>query len=329
MAQPTQSQVHVDAVLTNISVAYLQNDNAFIGRRVFPIVPVEKQSDKYFTYAKNDWFRDEAQLRADGTASAGSGYGISTASYACDVYAIHKDVGDQVRANADAPIDPDAEATVFCTQRLMLRMEMDWMSKCFATSKWGTDVTGVASGATTGQTVHWSNYTSGDPIQDVETGKAKILGTTGFEPNTLVLGYEVFQKVKNHPDIVDRIKYSSTNASPAIASEQALAQLFGVDRVLVSRAVKATNIEGETAAYSFTAGKGALLAYVAPSPGLLTPSAGYTFAWRGASDGAGENIGVSRFRMDEYRADRIEAQMAWDIKVVATDLGYFFNTIIA
>lgn len=329
MAQPTQSQVHVDAVLTNISVAYLQNENSFIGRRVFPIVPVEKQSDKYFTYTKNDWFRDEAALRADGTASAGSGYGLSTDSYSCNVFAIHKDVGDQVRANADAPIDPDSEATLFCTQRLLLRMEIDWMTKCFATSKWGTDITGVASGPSTGQVVQWSNYTNGDPILDIETGKATVLGKTGFEPNTLVLGYEVFQKIKSHPDIVDRIKYSSSPGAPAIATEQALAQLFGVDRVLVSKAVKATNVEGETAAYSFTAGKGALLCYVAPSPGLLTPSAGYTFSWRGASDGAGENIGVSRFRMDEYRADRIEAQMAWDIKVVANDLGYFFTSIIA
>jgi len=73
MSQPTSNDVHVDAILTNISVAYIQEQSAYIASQVFPIIPVEKQSDKYFTYAKGDWFRDEAQLRAPATESAGSG----------------------------------------------------------------------------------------------------------------------------------------------------------------------------------------------------------------------------------------------------------------
>ena len=64
MAQPTPSDVHVDAILTNISVAYIQDQNYFIANKVFPSIPVEKQSDKYFKYTKGDWFRDEAAVRA-------------------------------------------------------------------------------------------------------------------------------------------------------------------------------------------------------------------------------------------------------------------------
>jgi len=66
-----------------------------------------------------------------------------------------------------------------------------------------------------------------------------------------------------------------------------------------------------------------------PSAGILSPTAGYQFAWRGVSDGMGQNIGITRFRMPELRADRIEAQMAWDYKVVAPDLGYFFSNAVA
>jgi hypothetical protein len=36
MPQPTQSQVHVDAVLTNISVGYMQDAANFIADKVFP-----------------------------------------------------------------------------------------------------------------------------------------------------------------------------------------------------------------------------------------------------------------------------------------------------
>ena len=325
MPQPTKTQVHIDAVLTNISVAYLQNADSFIADKVFPVVPVEKQSDKYFTYDKNDWLRDEAQLRADGTESAGSGYNIATSTYSCDVWAMHKDVGDQTRANADAPINVDREAAEFVTHRLLLRKEIQFVSDFMATSVWGTDITGVASNPSSGQTVQWSDYTNSDPISEIEDGKAGILSVTGLEANTLVLGYDVFRSLKNHPDIVDRIKYTSSQTVTA----DMLARKFEVDRVLVSKSVKATNAEGATSAYSFTTGKTALLAHVAPNPGILTPSAGYTFSWTGVSLGRGLTIGTSSFRLESLRATRVEAELAFDNKVVASDLGYFWNTIVA
>jgi hypothetical protein len=316
MPQPTSSQVHVDAILTNISVAYLQKQENFIASKVFPIVPVAKQSDKFYTYTKNDWFRDEAQRRADATESAGGGYGLSTDSYQADVYAFHKDIGDQTRANADAPINVDREATEFVTSRLALKMETQFVSNYFTTGVWATDST---------PSNLWSNYTSSDPMSDVETGKRAILATTGFEPNTLVLGYDVFKSLKNHPDLVDRIKYTSSQTLTA----DLMASLFDIPRVFVAKAVKATNNEGGTAAYDFTHGKNALLCYSAPSAGLLQPSAGYVMSWTGVSQGLGATIGTSRIRMEQYKADRIEAEVAFDMKVIGADLGYFFSSVVA
>jgi hypothetical protein len=312
MPQPTSSQVHVDAILTNISVAYMQMAENFIATKVFPVVPVSKQSDKFFTYTKNDWFRDEAQRRADATESAGGGYNLSTDSYQADVYAFHKDIGDQTRANADAPINVDREAAEFVTGRMLLKMETQFVSNFFTTSIWATDST---------PTNLWSDYTSSDPIGDIETGKRTILSTTGYEPNTLVLGYDTFIQLKNHPDLVDRIKYTSSQ----VLSESLLASLFGVPRVMVAKSLKATNNEGGSEAYAFNYGKNALLTYSAPSAGLLQPSGGYVMSWTGVSQGIGATIGVSRMRMEQFKADRIEAEVAFDMKVIGSDLGYFFS----
>jgi len=108
-----------------------------------------------------------------------------------------------------------------------------------------------------------------------------------------------------------------------------MGSLFDIDRVLVAKAVKATNNEGGTAAYDFTHGKNALLCYSAPSPGLLQPSAGYVMSWTGVSGGLGATIGTSRLRLDAFRADRIEAETAFDMKVIGSDLGYFFSSVVA
>jgi hypothetical protein len=171
----------------------------------------------------------------------------------------------------------------------------------------------------------WSTYATSTPIRDVKVGKKTVLKNTGFLPNTLVLSYEVFDVLSDHPDFIDRIKHTSSDA----VTRQLMANLFEVDNVHVAQAVKATNDEGITAAYDFTHGKHALLCYVNPNPGLLAPSAGYTFTWRGVSAGLGEDIAISRFRMEHLKADRIEAEIAFDNKVVGSDLGYFFNGAVA
>jgi hypothetical protein len=319
MGQPTLAQVHVDRVLTNISTAYQQADTNFIATKVFPVVPVEHRSDLVNTYTKNDWFRDEAKPRADATESAGSGYGMSTTPYSCDVFALHKDIGEQARANADPGVDLEQDATGFLTQRMLLRQEIQFVSDVFATSIWGTD-------ATPGTL--WNDYTGSDPIEDVETGKETILSVTGQEANTLVLGYQVYRKLKNHPDIVDRIKYT-TGVTGRTVTPELLAAMFDVKRVFVAKAVKATNVEGETAAYSFVHGKHAVLLHVAENPSLLTPSAGYTLVWRGINYGAAGNIGVRRMEVPLANATRVETQSAWDNKILGTDLGYFFNGAVA
>jgi hypothetical protein len=325
MPQPTLSDVHVDAILTNISVAYMQRAENMIADKVFPVVPVDKKSNKYFTYDKADWFRDEAQRRAPGTESAGGGYNLSTDTYSADVWAFHKDVDDQTLANADTPLNPLREAAEFVTSRLMLRREVQFISDFMTTGVWGTDVTGVSASPSSTQFYQWNDYTNSDPIENIEEGKETILSTTGYEANTLVLGYQTFRQLKNHPDIVDRYKYTTSS----VITEEMMARLFGVDRILVAKSVRNTSDEGLTAAYSFNFGKAACLLHVAPNPGLMTPSAGYIFAWTGVSGGLGATIGTSQFRMESLKAARIEAEVAFDNKVVASDLGYFFATAVA
>ena len=57
MPSPTQADVHINVPLTNVSVAYMQSSSSFIADKVFPKVPVNKQSDLYWKYSKSDWRR--------------------------------------------------------------------------------------------------------------------------------------------------------------------------------------------------------------------------------------------------------------------------------
>jgi len=298
-----------------MSVAYMQESFAFVASRAFPQVNVQKQSDKYFTYSQADFFRDQVQLRADGTQSAGTGYSLSTETYSAEVYALHKDIGDQVRANSDAPLDPDMDATRFLTQQMLIRQEVEWASAAFTTGIWGSDVTPGTL---------WSAANS-TPIADVETGKNTVLTNTGYVPNTLIMSYKVFSALMDNADIVDRIKYTSQES----VTEDLLARLFNVDRVLIMAGTYNTAAEGATASYSQIGDRDALLCYTPANPGLMVPSAGYTMVWSGLSAGLGTSSAISRFRMEAEKADRIEIEAAWDTKIVSSALGYFLSNCVA
>lgn len=327
MPQPTQNQVHANVPLTNISVAYIQKQSQFISDRVFPIVPVDKQSDLYYVYTKNDWFRDEAKLRAPGTESAGGGYNLSTASYACKTWAFHKDVAWDIRNNADPVINMDRDATEFVTQRLLIRRERLFQDSYFKTGVWGKDYTGVAGVPGANQFRQWSDFANSDPLIDIKNGRMYIKSITGFIPNKLLLGEEVWEALKNHPDIIERFKYTQKG----IMTRELLAPLFEVDEILIGGAIYATNEEGAAEAYSYVFGKAAMLVYAAPSPSLLQPSAGYTFAWKNLSNNvqSGMGVAISKFEMRQLKSDRVEGELAIDPKQVASDLGVYFDQAIA
>ena len=321
MPQPQLQSVHINRPLINISTAYIQDDANFVFNKVFPILPVDKQSDLYFQYEKDALLRDEAQLRAPGTESAGTGYGLTTASYNAQVWAIHDDVPDQIIENSDAPLQPLADSTIMVTQKLLLRQENLWVGSFFKSGVWGTDFTPSAL---------WSDFAASDPVADVKTGIQTILQNTGRYPNRLTMGFPVFNILTNHPDIVDRIKYGASNGNPAVVSEQALAQVFGVERVLVARAVQATaNENNATQTYAFILGKNALLSYAPPGPALRTPSAGYCFYWRGISGGIGLPVKITDFYMPWLKSTRVEGEVAVDMHVVSNDCGYMINGAVA
>ena len=153
---PRMSDAHIDRAMTNISVAYLQDQSNFIADKVFPIIPVQRQSDLYYVYNKGDFMRDEARERAMYSVSAGGVYGVEAADpYFCRKHAFHKDVSPEERLNYDEPLDADTDATTFVTQKMLIRREMAWASKFFTTGIWGTELTGKAASPGADEFLQW------------------------------------------------------------------------------------------------------------------------------------------------------------------------------
>lgn len=335
---PSPGDVHVNRPLTNIAVAYMQSEDKFVADKVFPNIPVSKQSDAYFVYDKGAWNRDDMKDRAPATESAGSGYELGQDTYYARVKALHKDVPDQLLDNVDSPLDLDSDATRFVTGKALINREVAFSTKFFKKGVWTFNVDGVASGATAAgsfdpengsanDVLKWSDAAS-TPIEDVRKGCTYVQERTGFRPNKLLVQRRVYDALIDHPDIIARLDRGQTTG-PAQANRESLAALFEVDEVVVMEAVMNTAVQGNPANSVFIAGKHALLVYSAPNPGLLVPSGGYTFSWTGRAGNSNMGIRIKRFRMEAIESTRVEIQQAYDQKLVGVDLGYFFDSIVA
>lgn len=324
--KPNLSQVHVNRPLTNISIAFIQQANMFAAGQVFPMVPVQSKSDLYFIYDKADIHRNDIRPRAPGTESAGSGFSINTDNYNCAVYSLHKDIDDQIRANMDDPLDLDTAATQFLVGQSLIQREVTFAQRFMAQSVWSLDYEGVASGPTGSQVLKWTNSAS-DPVAQIKAASTQIHKLTGFRPNTLTMAQDVRDALDTNPSIIDRLKYGQTSPGAVVVTDEALARVFGVARIIVSGAVVNNAKEGAAASNDFVIKGGVLLTYSATAPSLMAPSAGYVFTWQGLL-GNNEGVAVRRFRMEHLRSDRVELDLAYDQKKVSADLGAYFRTMV-
>jgi len=335
MAQLTPEMVHIDQPLTNLTIAYLQSTTGFVADRVFPRVPVMKKTDKFYVYDRENFNRTgNVQQRAPRTKAPRVGMTLSQDSYTTSVFSLSTDFDFETLANEDAALNIRQAGVEMLTMQLLIDKEIKWADAYFAASIWGTEYTGVASTPSSGEVYQWSDYTNSTPIQDVTTAmRAVQLKSGGFKPNVMVMGKEVRDVLIHHPDFIDRINGGATAINPALITDQMIAQIFGVEEVMVMEAVKNTAKEGLTESNSFIGGKQVLLVYRPQSPGLMVPAAGYTFTWAELDNASGFGIDVRSYTGDFLRvegiAEMLEANMAYDHKVIGDDLGCFFASIVA
>jgi hypothetical protein len=324
MPQPTAGDVHVNRLLGNISTAFIQKQGSFVADQAFPVVPVDNKSDRYITYSKEDWLRDEASERAPGTESAGGSYEVDTTpNFFCKKYAFHKDIDDDTRANQDMPIDADRDGTLFVSQKMLLKRERVWAA-AYLTNVWGTNLNGISGSPGSGEFKQW-DQSGATILKNIEDWKEYVASTTGFEPNIIVCAPDVLATLKVSPEVKDTIKYTQKG----VVTENLLAELFGVEKFLVPRGVVNTAAKGKTGTFQRIVSKKILLCYAPEKPSLLTPSAGYIFSWKGYFGASRFGARIKKFRMENVESDRVEGEMAFDCKQVAADMAVYAAGVIA
>ena len=131
------SSVHIDQPLTNLTLAYVQSQDAFIADKVFPVVGVDKQSDKYYKYDRSEMNRTgNVKALAPRTEVERIGMSVSSDSYFADVYGLGMDFDEQTLANEDAALDIRSAGAQTLVGQLLVHREKQFADTFFADGVW-------------------------------------------------------------------------------------------------------------------------------------------------------------------------------------------------
>ena len=331
------NQTYIDPVLTNLTVAQLQSDENFIADKVFPNVPVEKQSGKYYVWPRGQFNRlGDVKKLAPGVESEVISLEVSQDNYFAEVYALGMYFNEQELANVDTQLNVRLAGATALATRMRLKREQDWIATYFAPGVWTTNYTGVAATPAAGQVIRWDSFDTSTPVEDVTKAKTAMYlasgGAASYTDIVAVMTQDVFDVLVNHPAIIARMNGGSTVTNTTLITKAKLAEVFGVAEILIPRAIGNTGKEGLADNHGFLV-KNRFGLFARPKkPGIMTPASGYNFTWS-AGTNAGFGIDVNSYTGEYLRikhiVEKLEVVNSWDMKVVSPDMAVLFDQVLA
>ncbi len=319
MPAPAIQEQTVRGFVQDASI-FFKNMN-YIADRVAMIKDNVSKVAKITKYRPGDWFRDAAGVRSPGTRANRGTHVLDEVNINPLQFAFAKEVTDEdVASEGDfntPPINLQADAVEFTADKIDLKKEKR-VSQLIKDTTWadgnaaGEDAAGL-----------WAPGGSNTMIADVRNGKATIRSKTGVIPNVLIIDYTTFESLIEEDTISDKIKHTRLG----VLTEQLLAQILGLDEVLVARSIENTANE-VSGADSFTsaniwetnADKGAAFLFFRPQRmGLKVPAALGQFRVK-MSNGAGRL--TTTWREPAEHQWVYESAEDTDIVALHANLGY-------
>jgi hypothetical protein len=268
MKDPRQS--YVDKPLSNQVTEW--RPGGMIADQIFGVVVVPQQGGGYYRWNRADTFRRPiTTLRAPGTRPRQAEFRVGTDTFYCPNYALGGGWTNEELGNSDFREKYRAGKTNAVKDQLMLDYEGRVTGIVLATGNVGSYSTPASL---------WSDKTLGnsDPLGDMLVYKEATRLACAHEPDSIAMGKDVFEYLKVH----EQIRGILFPHGGGIATEAQLAQVFGVDRVMVGGGMYNTTADDSSTFTLADFWGGNLLLYYrgADTGDLNLPTYGKSLRWR-------------------------------------------------
>lgn len=294
-----------DPVLTTIARGY--SNAEFIADALFPFCPVPKEAGTFMQFGK-EAFKLYNTLRAIRAASNRMNpEGMTPIAFATNEHDLEYPI--DYRESAEAMFNLQKHATVTVQDIIMLQMEYAAAVLAQTAANYPTGNKITLSG-----TSQFTDKTNSDPIGVVDDAKEAIRQKIGRYPNTMIMGASAFKSVKEHPDCVDKIKYSQKG----VVTVDILKEIFDIETLKVGKAVYAD----DDGTFSDVWSDNITLAWVPKQQSGIdhnpyAPSFGYTFRRTGYPF-------VDRYE-EKKKVEVVRDTDNYSVQMVGSDAGYLIS----
>ena len=248
----------VSPILSTFAKGY-RNAN-MIAKNVAPVIPSLTEAGTLYSFGKEGFMVYDTN-RALRAATKKMDFAISKDTYVCTEHALetsldYKELEIAEKIGAGRVLQLEQRAMNVVNRALEVELEKAVADIMFSSTYYASGNYTTLSG-----TSQWSDTSNSDPIGNIDTGKTAARADMGVEPNVMVIGYSAWQTLKNHPAIIDKIKYSMK----AVITEDLVAEILGLDAVYVGKAVYSTDAGVFTSIW----GDNAALVYVPMGEGEM------------------------------------------------------------
>lgn len=269
MPQLNNAQARViDPVLTNVALGFKHTPS--VGGVLFPSVPVDQRGGKIISFSKEDFMLYNTG-RAPGQNTKRVQFGYGSGNYVLESHSLEGTVPIETMQEVATVPGIDAGKRAIYSVQASIAKGLEQLQASLSRNAALYAATNKIALTGTSQ----FNDAASDPVAVIENGKEQVRKKIGVRPNTIVIAANVMNFIRQHPKIVDRIKYTGRD----IATNELLASLFGVTTVVEGSAVMAD----DNGAFSDVWGKDIVMAYTEVSDlvDMGQPSYGYTYQLRG------------------------------------------------
>lgn len=306
---------YVDQALTNLSQAWTNNSNDFIAEKLFPVIPVDKKTGKYWAYSKDNLRVPSSTLRTGRSKTAEASYGKSLNDFGpLQEHALKDFISKDEYDMTDAPLNIESDTTNFLNEQMAIAQEVDLAAVLGSTSI-------ITQNTTKSGTGQWNDYTNSTPFNDIKTGAIQMRSTALKVPNTVSMSWEVWIQIVDHPDFLDRIKWSQTGVMTESDFLKLMAP-YGITKLFVGKVQKNTGVEGQSDSLTSVWGKDCLLGYVTDTPGLRQVNGGYTLRLKGGKY-------VDRQDLFDPKGSEIRNNDYYDQMLFAAECFYLIKNAVA
>lgn len=312
-----ESDMRVDTMLTNLLLGY--GSQANIGDKIFPAVSVKEDTGKFFVWDQTNGMNITGidPRRADDAKVRLIESGVSQDTYKVDQYALGRRLPDSFVKNAMNVLSIRQATAMHVIDTLDTYREKAAATLAFTNANYDSNLR-----VTLATNDRWSiAHTDSNPIADIAEAKFQMLKQIGVVPGArlrLVIGPDGEKFLRQHSLIKDQVKYIYGTGYDNMSLE-AIAPIIGVDEILVGRSRYNTAKDGQTATPGFIWQTHAALIMVQDSPVINAPSFGYRFV-----PGHTPRT-VETYRPEGMRAEQIDVNEKWQLKICMNKAAYFFN----